>query len=389
MDTKKFIIICASILGGFLLLLLIVWLISLTRPKYITYEELEKKMVSASKNYVKDNENKFTTDNAKYNLGYQTLVAGEYIKPLEELLENPSNCTASTTISKNGGEYSYVPYLNCGDRYRTIELYRQILNDNQLVSSGSGLYRTNNGGYYFRGKNLNNYVAFGTVRKNSNVNDYIWQIMSIGSDNTVKLRATFNENFIRTKWDDRYNENTSKFVGYNLFDDSLLQEKLEELYNDRDFLNTELKSKLVSRHLCVAPRSGTDESQDGSTECSQLSKKAYYFSTITPYEFMRISIDPNCKNIYDRSCSNFNFISQNNQSTEWIMTATPDDNSKAYIFDGKIFDVSTTKYNRNLYVVIELNEYSFYKSGDGSLENPYRLKLSNELSGEDNKNKDN
>ena len=104
---------------------------------------------------------------------------------------------------------------------------------------------------------------------------------------------------------------------------------------------------------------------------------------------MRISIDPNCKNIYDRSCSNFNFISQNNQSTEWIMTATPDDNSKAYIFDGKIFDVSTTKYNRNLYVVIELNEYSFYKSGDGSLENPYRLKLSNELSGEDNKNKDN
>ena len=191
MDTKKFIIICASILGGFLLLLLIVWLISLTRPKYITYEELEKKTVSASKNYVNDNEDKFTTDNAKYNLGYQTLVAGEYIKPLEELLEDATTCAASITISKNSGEYSYVPYLNCGDRYRTIELYKQILNDNQLVSRGSGLYRANNGGYYFRGKNLNNYVAFGTVRKNSSVNDYIWQIMSIGSDNTVKLRATF------------------------------------------------------------------------------------------------------------------------------------------------------------------------------------------------------
>ncbi len=388
MDTKKFIIICASILGGFLLLLLIVWLISLTRPKYITYEELEKKMVSASKNYVKDNESKFTTDNAKYNLGYQSLVAGEYIKPLDELLEDSTSCTASVTISKNSGEYSYVPYLNCGERYRTIELYKQVLNDNQVTNNGSGLYRANNGDYYFRGKNLNNYVAFGTVKKNSTVNDYIWQILSISSDGTLKLRATFTENTIKTRWDDRFNEDSSKFVGYNIFNDSLLQEKLEELYKDKDFLNSELKSKLVSRHLCVAPRSAEDESQDGSTECSTLSTKAYYFSTITPYEFMRISLDPNCKNIYDRSCSNFNFISQNTQSTEWIMTAAPEENSKAYIFDGKIFDISTTKYNRNLYLVIELNEYSFYKSGDGSADNPYRIKLSNELSGEDNNKKD-
>ena len=331
MDTKKFIIICASILGGFLLLLLIVWLISLTRPKYITYEELEKKMISASKNYVKDNESKFTTDNAKYNLGYQSLVAGEYIKPLDELLEDSTNCAASVTISKNSGEYSYVPYLNCGERYRTIELYKQVLNDNQVTNNGSGLYRANNGGYYFRGKNLNNYVAFGTVKKNSTVNDYIWQILSISSDGTLKLRATFTENTIKTRWDDRFNEDSSKFVGYNIFNDSLLQEKLEELYKDKDFLNNELKSKLVSRHLCVAPRSAEDESQDGSTECSKKTEKIP-FGLLQANEYSITSIDPDCKHISDYQCTNYNYLMSLRDF--WSITALADDSYSVFRLSG-------------------------------------------------------
>ena len=86
MDTKKLLLICGGIVGGFLILLLVIWLISLSKPRYITYEALEAKMVAASKNYVNDNESKFANDNARYNLGYQTLVAGEYISPMDEII---------------------------------------------------------------------------------------------------------------------------------------------------------------------------------------------------------------------------------------------------------------------------------------------------------------
>ncbi len=378
MDTKKLLLICGGIVGGFLILLLVIWLISLSKPRYITYEALEAKMVAASKNYVKDNESKFANDNARYNLGYQTLVAGEYIKPIDELIEDYEKCSATVTIIKTNGEYSYVPYLNCGDKYTTVELYKQILNDNKTVTSGSGLYRDANGTYYFKGKNLNNYVAFGSMEKRNKMIDNIWQIISISNDHTVKLRATFAINDTKTQWDDRYNVTEDKYVGYNLFDDSIIQEILTNTYEKKYILNEEQRSKLVPRRLCVAPRAVEDPSKDGSTECSVLSKKYYYFSTLTPYEIIRISTDENCKDMSSYSCSNFNYLSQNSQSEEWLITSAIGTDYQAWAYDGFSFNPVKTKNTKNLYLVIELNEYSFYKTGDGSLENPYRLKLSSE-----------
>ncbi len=376
MDTKKMLLICGGVLGGFILLLLVVWLISLAKPKYITYESLENKLVSASKNYVKDNESKFEKDNTRYAIKYQTLVNGGYIKPIEELLKEPDNCAASVTVSKMNGEYSYVPYLNCGDRYTTIELYKQILNDNQVVTSGSGLYRAADGTYYFRGKNVNNFVAFGSYEKRSKTVDNIWQILSIGPDHSIKLRATFTSNDYKTAWDDRYNEGADKYVGYNMFDDSVLQEVLTNLYEKGSILNSEQQSKLIGRHLCVAPRAVEDDTIDGSTECATRSKNVYYYSTITPYEYMRSSIDPNCKSMTSHSCSNFNFIAQNSQNDEWTITSGTTDDFQAAAFDGSIFYLAKSKNRKSLYVVVELNEYSFYKTGDGSSTNPYRIKLS-------------
>ena len=379
MDTKKLLIICGAIVGGFLLLLLIIWLISLTKPKYITYEALESKLVSASQNYVRDNEDKFKSDNTKYTLQYQNLLNGGYIKPIEELLSNPQGCSARVVVTRVNGEYSYVPYLNCADRYTTIELYKQVLQNNQVVMNGSGLYRSADGGYYFKGKNVNNFVSFGTYDKGYDEDEeFIWRIMSIAMDGTIKLRATRALVDNKTYYDNRYNITREDNVGYNRFDDSALQEKLTEVYEKNLVFNSEQSTKLVPRHLCIGARSDEDVTKDGTTECAKRSAKEYYFSTITPYEYLRVSLDPNCTNVQEKSCSNDNYLARTGQSIEWLITAVADNDYQAYTFDGYSFEKTKAEAERSLYLVVEVNDSAFYKTGDGTEENPYRIKLSSD-----------
>ena len=180
---------------------------------------------------------------------------------------------------------------------------------------------------------------------------------------------------LKFSWDKRYNVNQSNVTGYNTFDDSFIAEKLEELYNGNKLFTAEQKTKMSPRKLCVSPRSLTDNTKDGSTECSKLSTKEYYIGGLTPYEYMRISLDDDCKTVKDGACRNFNFISDNVQSSEWTLTPTVDNDYKVYSFDGRVFyetKASTMKY---VYAIIDLNELSFYKSGDGSKDNPYRIKM--------------
>ena len=375
MDTKKLLIICGSIVGGFLLLLLIVWLISLSKPKYITYESLEKKLVSATQNYVRDNESKFQYDNVKYTVQYSNLLNGGYIQPIEELLSNPEGCSARVVVTRIEKEYSYVPYLNCADRYTTIELYKQILQNNTVTNTGSGLYRANDGTYFFKGKNVNNFVSFGIYDNGYDETEFLWRILSIGKDNSIKLRATKALVDQETPYDNRYNITKGETVGYNRFDDSMLQEKLTNIYTKDLLFNAEQKSKLIARNLCIGTRTDDDPSKDGSTECKTLSAKTYYFSTILPYEYLRISLDPNCTGLKERSCSNDNYLGRTGQSAEWLVTAVPENDYQAYTFDGYAFEKSRAESDRNLYVVIELNDSAFYKTGDGTLENPYKIKL--------------
>ena len=375
MDNKKLFTLLGGVIAIFVLLLLILWLVSKLKPTYISYAELESKIVDASKHYVKDNESKFANDNTKYSLTYQNLVNGGYIKPMNELLENSNGCNANVIVNKQDGQYTFTPYLNCGENYKTIELYKQIIADNPVVTSGSGLYRGAKGDYYFRGRSLNNYVAFGSVVSGNTTSDVMWQILSITSDNKVRLRALKYDMNLKFSWDKRYNVNQSNVTGYNTFDDSFIAEKLEELYNGNKLFTAEQKTKMSPRKLCVSPRSLTDNTKDGSTECSKLSTKEYYIGGLTPYEYMRISLDDDCKTVKDGACRNFNFISDNVQSSEWTLTPTVDNDYKVYSFDGRVFyetKASTMKY---VYAIIDLNELSFYKSGDGSKDNPYRIKM--------------
>ena len=192
MNKKTFIIIGSSILGLLVALILIVWLISVFKPHYYEYEELEEEMAKQAERYYKNNPDKLPSAEDGVILSYDTLVSGEYMKPLNEVLKDSSQCSAYVVVNKIGDVYSYTSYLNCGDAYKTTELYRQILNDNPIVTTGSGLYKDTDGSYYFRGKVNNNYVAFGTtLNRKKETYDTLWRIVSVDENNNVKLKRAF------------------------------------------------------------------------------------------------------------------------------------------------------------------------------------------------------
>ena len=369
MSKKTLIIIGCSFIGLLVLLLLIVWLLAMFKSSYVTYEKLEDKIVEATKKYYADHPDLLPVNDGKYSLDYNVLVAGEYIKPLNEMLKDGDKCTADVIINKSGVDYTYVPRLDCGDSYKTVELYRQIINDNPVVTSGSGLYREGNT-YYFRGKVTNNYFAMG-VNDNNNEKELLWQIISIDSDNTVRIRAVSatEEN---SEYDGRYNIDKDANYGYNTFEDSSMKDFLRKLETDGKFLTAEQKSKLVSKRICIGKRSEEEKVNNGSVECSALSKDTFMFSTLLPYEFLRASLDENCKTVLDKSCENLNYLASQG-SSEWSTTASSTDSYRLYAFYGTYYGLSSASNPKVLHVVANLSEYAFYKSGKGTMEDPYRI----------------
>lgn len=373
MSKKGIIILGGSIIGILVILLLVVWLLTVLKPRTYTYDGIEQEIISATKKYFKDHENELPKNDGSYSLQYSTLVAGEYIKPLNEILKDGNTCNAQVIINKSGNDFTYVPYLNCGENYVTRELYKQILEDNSVVTTGSGLYKEADGSYYFKGKINNNYVSFGsTINKNKEIAT-MWRIIGIDKNNNVILKSV--QSNAKTAWDDRFNNTESSYVGYNTFDDSILSIQLKELYENGNLFTDEEKTKLTATNLCIGSRTTTDTTKDGSTECSKLSAEKYYIGTITPYMYLRASLDDKCINMESRDCSNYNYLANREQSEEWLITADARDDSHVYSFNSYEFNSSTAKSKKKLYLTINLNEYSFYKKGDGTENNPYEIKL--------------
>lgn len=372
MNKKTLIIAGCSIIGVLVLLLVVVWLMSIFKKNYVTYESVEEKIVGAAKKYYKEKPELLPVNDGKYTLSYNTLVEGQYIKPLNELLKDGDNCNAEIYVIKSGNTYAYIPKLNCGESYTSVELYKQILAKTDVVETGSGLYKNEDGSYYFRGKVTNNYIVFGQKTVKKKKVDVLWQILSIAPDGTIKIRSTEATN-TKTDYDSRFNVEKNSYVGYNDFELGIIHSYLNELAKNEDILTNEQKAKLKATQLCIGMRSEEDTTKDGSTECSVLSSDNMLFGTLTPYEYMRASLDEDCIKTTDKACSNYNFLYDKEAKLQWIITASPINNYQAYEFNGKFFDLSSTKNKKVVYLTANLNEFAFYKSGTGTQSDPYRI----------------
>lgn len=372
MNKKTLIIIGSSIIGLIVCLLIVVWLISIIKPHYYSYEDFEVKVTEATKNYYKDNPTQLPASDGEYNMAYSTLVDNEYIKPLNEMLKDGDNCSVQILVTKYNDNYSYIPYLTCPGSYETKELYKVVLEQNPVVLDGTGLYSDGNSGYYFRGDVTNNYVQIGEYGEEKREQPYLWQIMGVESDGTIKIISAHTTSE-RYTWDDRYNEKEESFDGYNDFEKSRIKDTLISLAGNDEILPEEFRNKLVAKELCIGKRKVNDTSKDGSVECATKTETKYLFGLITPYEFLRASLDSNCKVAESLSCLNYNYLS-GYTTNSWSITSNANNTNKTFSFGGGVMDSFKSDREKKLYVTAYINKRAFFKSGTGTSDDPYIIR---------------
>ena len=356
---KKIII---YVLLGLVLIIILSIVIPLFIGKKLTYETFESKIKDAASSYYEANEDKLPADNESITLSYSTLVENKFIKPIDKYLKNGKNCSAEIVVKNNNGNFSYTPYLNCGEDYTTKELYKKILEDNEIKSAGNGLYQIGNK-YIFRGEEINNYVSFA---------DKTWQIIKIDSDNTIELLDTKKE--IIDVWDDRYNSEKGYNYGRNNYSISRIKENLDKLYNNGKFFYDNEKALLASKSYCIDPKTAEDII---SNDVCNTYIENQYIGLLSLDEYLFASIDEKCNSAKNNECQNYNYLAENiNLSSWWTITPGKENTHQAfYVGDNGIAYISNCSNTHSIRPVIYLNDTAIFNDGKGTFDEPYTIKL--------------
>lgn len=373
----KMIKIFVIIIVLFVIVMIIGFFISLASKKEYSYADVEEIMEDAAKEYFKDNQKRLpTSSNQDVSISDTILSDSEYMKPMEKYLSN--RCSGEVIVSKvSQSNYSYTAYLDCGNTYQTKELYRAVIDEGNIVTSGYGIYQLNNE-YVYRGLYVDNYVKF-------NDSDILWRIVKVTDSNEIVLiHNDTHENFY--PWDERYNSVSEDNSGINVFQNSNMSTVLSTLYkgyygkedeNDPDYsdydeeiviLTKKDRKKLKSFDACVGLRSDEDTSKDGSSECSVTYKAK--MSLLPVYDYLNASIDPGCNSAQSPECQNYNYLV--NDSTYWLATGNANHSEKVYrvVSDGYI-NPQYASVDSKVRVVIHLGSDAMILKGKGTKNNPY------------------
>ena len=365
---KKLIIFMGVIMMGALLLLFILWIASLFTTKSYTYEDMETILTDAAVSYFADHPGDLPKDDGDVvEIDAVNLVYAGKMKELSSYRNDGVACTGSVQVEKDGTDYLYTPFLNCGESYYSEELYKKIVEDNPITTSGDGLY-SNNNSYVFRGEKVNNYVQ---------LENRLWRVVKITSDGNVVL-INVDGLDIYQPWDNRYNEEYSYESGINKYEVSRMKEYLEKIYKNpdvdskEDFLSKKDRSRLVAFTLCIGSRSPESESKNNSEECRQTLKNQKV-GLLTVSDYLYASLDSGCKSVNTKSCMNYNYLAMSDEW--WLITPSPADTSSVYKVDrtGVIKTELARNYSK-VRPVIYLDDRTFSSGGKGTLEDPYTVK---------------
>lgn len=335
-----------------------------------TYPAMEENLLSSAKKYAKDNTKLIPTKEDESNkITLDTLEKFNYIKVLTAIEDENVKCNGYVEILYRNKKNIYVPYLKCGKYYETRTMAKQILSQNNIVTSEDGIYKMGNL-YVYRGENINNYILVG---------NRLYRIMDFDEEGNIRIISVdkIQTNFI---WDNRYNIEKERSCGVNNYSKSRLKETFNYLVshnydteNDYNSLFSDQEmEKMVPHDICVGKRYKSNGSIDSSVEC-QVTEPNQYLSLITISDFARASIDPNCKTIYDNSCVNYNYLLDIDTSFRTI-TAVADNTYEVYDISLGVADTvnASTSFRPN--IVIYLDKLSLYNSGDGTEERPFTIR---------------
>ena len=356
------------VIGAVVIIFLIIMIFMMLFSRSYTYEDIETIMANAAESYFQKYPESLPTGSSSVEISAAELSNAGEMKPLEEYLPEGSICSGSVNVQKSGNNYLYTPKLDCGDIYKTQELYRKVLEDNKTVSSGYGLYNKG-GNKVFRGEVVNNYVQLDKT---------VWRILKITSaGEMVLITEGYEANSL--PWDDRYNQNVQYQAGINTYSTSRIRESINALYElpedseDAElFLSNADKAKLVTYNLCTGRRGAEELGTDNAAECREVMRDQI-IGLITISDYMAASTDANCKTATSAACQNYNYLV--NGEEWWTNTPIKENTYQAYTVDtdGDI-EIKNVNNYANLRPVVHMNSKVLYKSGDGSKDNPYMVK---------------
>lgn len=348
------------------ILVVILFVLSIFSNKSKDYVDIEKIMKNAAIKYYKEN----SSDLPKINGGIvevsaQKLSNLKYMKELDKYNKKGS-CSGKVVVENNDDSYIYIPYLDCGDKYKTTELFRKITDSNNIVTTGSGLYYYGTQ-YIFRGDEVNNYVS---------INNNLWRVVKVTSDNEVMLIKNDRVGKESYVWDDRYNAQKEMNSGINDFNISRLKSKLVEILNnsiEEGLFTKSDKERIVAHSYCIGKRGVDAPNVDNSLECSIETEKLK-LGLLTASDFMIASLDSGCNSTISESCQNYNYL-VNEDIDWWLITASTSNSYSTYSVssDGYIDEVRASG-KKKIRPVIYLNSKTMYKSGDGTIKSPYLIK---------------
>ena len=364
---NKLLRIMFILIGFLLLLLLVLYIASLTSKKTYTYEDVEGIMKTAAESYFKDHPESLPKDEGTIvSVDSSNLIAEGKMKSLSEYLGEEKQCSGNVKVEKIGTKYLYIPNLNCGTDYESVELYRKVL-EQPIVTERDGLYSMN-GTYVFRGERVNNYVQ---------LDKSLWRIVRITSNNNVVLVSEEGLPFSQP-WDDRYNEVKMYESGINQYDLSRIKDYLKDVYSNpneednEDILSDSDKAKIVPYTMCVGKRAINSEKKNNSEEC-QVTIKNQRLGLLTLSDYLLASTSEECKSANTQSCENYNYLTI--RDDWWLATANSEDTYSVYCVarSGNV-KLETASNYAVVRPVIYLRTDVSYKEGTGTKDDPYIVK---------------
>ena len=368
---KKMLIYLGAVVGIIVLIIVVILIVNAVKGVSLSYSEIEDKMVSAAREYYSLRPDALPlNDKDEVEISAVTLSEEKHMKDLSKYQKDKNvSCSGKVVVTKSKEYYNYSPYLNCGDKYTTSYLYEKVLST--IVSKDDGLYKTQEYSpekksqdtyYVYKGDYVNNYVKIGEM---------LLRIIKMDSNyDLILTEAEFNRNIgYNGPWDDRYNSSKNFAVGINDYYKSLIRRGINNNYYNS--LDDTLKSKLILKNICVAPRSENDTKKDGSTEC-KITIDTDYIGLITTYDYMNASLDSNCKTIVNQSCSNYNYLINYNR-TYWLANPNSKNTYTGYKInrDLSYSNLSTYAVARN---VFNVGKNLIYTGGSGTQIDPYLVK---------------
>ena len=192
--------------------------------------------------------------------------------------------------------------------------------------------------------------------------------MSIDKDGILKLVKEQPEGTNRI-WDNKYNIETNRSSGINIYKDSMIKEYLLNDYLNTKKISTKAKKQIVAHDACVGKRNSNNFAIDSSLDCSEKLEKQLV-SLISISDYAKASLDQNCTNLRSFSCNNYNYLYGVVSST-WTLNSTLDNSYESlYLADGLMETQNANTYSEyNL--VIYISGDVLYTTGNGTSNNPY------------------